>query len=137
MSIVCRLVSKNNNTKSEVEKIEIIEINGKKTAILNSEETILNTAQDALDLLGNCSYMGADQIIVSERNITPQFFDLKTGVAGDMLQKFSNYRMRVAFVGDFSKYRKKSIRDFIFESNKRGDVSFVASDDEARKILAR
>jgi hypothetical protein len=118
-----------------VERIEVTKINGKKTAILVSEDMLLSNSQDALDLLGNCGYMGADQIILHEKNITPDFFDLQTGIAGEILQKFSNYRIRVAIIGDFTKYTRKSIRDFIFESNKRGFVNFVVSDEDARKIL--
>jgi hypothetical protein len=120
-----------------VKKIELTDINGKKTAILISDEMIMNNAQDAVDIMANCSYMGADQIIVSEKTITPDFFDLRTGVAGEILQKFSNYHVRLVIVGDFSKYTKKSIRDFIFESNKRGEVNFVVSMDEARSIMGR
>jgi hypothetical protein len=119
-----------------VERIELTDINGKKTAILISDEMIMNNAQDAVDIMANCSYMGADQIIVSEKNITPDFFDLRTGVAGEILQKFSNYHVRLAIVGDFSKYTKKSIRDFIFESNKLRQVNFVASSEEAIEILS-
>ncbi|WP_449401649.1 DUF4180 domain-containing protein [Chryseobacterium wanjuense] len=56
----------------------------------------------------------SDKVIIHEKNITPEFFDLKTKIAGDILQKFSNYRVKLAIVGDFSKYESKSIKDFIF-----------------------
>jgi len=46
-------------------------------------------------------YQGFDAIILHEKTITPVFFDLKTGIANEILQKFSNCRMRLAIVGDF------------------------------------
>lgn len=66
--------------------------------------------------------------------MSPAFFDLKNGMAGELLQKYSNYRMQFAIVGDFSKYTSKSIQDFIYESNKVGHISFVSSLTEALKV---
>ncbi|MFC2347384.1 MAG: DUF4180 domain-containing protein [Bacteroides sp.] len=59
-------------------------------------------------------------------NITPEFFDLKTKIAGNILQKFAQYQMPLIIVGDFSKYKSKSLNDFIFESNKGSQVNFVS-----------
>ncbi|MDO4771844.1 DUF4180 domain-containing protein, partial [Porphyromonas sp.] len=55
----------------------------------------------------------------------PDFFDLKTKIAGDILQKFSQYQMPLVIVGDFSKYKSKSLNDFIFECNKGKQINFV------------
>jgi hypothetical protein len=52
------------------------------------------------------------------------------------LQKFSTYGSRLAIIGDFSKYDSKSLRDFIYESNKTGRICFVGSQDEAVKALS-
>ena len=98
-------------------KIETHNINETKIAEVISEVNIINRIEDGLDLLGNLYYQGFDKIVIHEKNITPDFFDLKSGIAGDILQKFSTYRIRLAIVGDFSKYTSKSLNDFIFESN--------------------
>jgi hypothetical protein len=117
-------------------KIETHQVNDTKIAEVNSEEIVISRSSDALDLLGNLYYQGFDKIMIHEKNITAEFFDLKSGMAGEILQKFSNYRVRLAIVGDFSKYTSKSLRDFIFESNKGRHISFVASAAEALKILS-
>ena len=52
-------------------------------------------------------------------------------MAGEILQKFSNYRMRLVIVGDFSALESKSLRDFIYESNKGKLVGFVSTAEEA------
>ena len=59
------------------------------------------------------------------------FFVLSTGVAGEVAQKFVNYKMRFAIIGDFSGYTSKSLQDFIYESNKGKHLFFVANEDEA------
>lgn len=101
-----------------------------------SDEPIIQTAEDGLDLLGNMYYQGFDRIIVYSKNITPAFFDLKNGLAGEILQKFSNYRIRLAIVGDFSSHTSKSITDFIFESNNGKQVNFLDSLETALEKLS-
>ena len=117
-------------------KIEAHNINDTEIAEVISDDTIINKSEDGLDLLGDLYYQGFDKILIHEKNITPNFFDLKSGMAGEILQKFSNYRVRLAIVGDFSKYTSKSLNDFIYESNKGRQINFLASQTEALKILS-
>lgn len=117
-------------------KIETHHINETKIAEVISEVNIINKTEDGLDLLGNLYYQGFDKIIIHEKNITPDFFDLKSGIAGEILQKFSTYRIRLAIVGNFSKYASKSLNDFIFESNKGRHINFVSTCSEAIKNLS-
>ncbi|KAA8478240.1 uncharacterized protein DUF4180 [Arcticibacter tournemirensis] len=111
-------------------------INNKKIAEVGEDGVFIKRAEDALDLLGDLYYQGFDGIIIREQNITPDFFDLKTGMAGEILQKFSNYRVRLAIIGDFSSYKAKSICDFIYESNKTGHINFLSSMEEALKKIS-
>jgi len=115
--------------------INLINIKSTCIAEIISDAIEIKNTQDALDLMANCGYQGAKKIILKECNLVPDFFDLKTGIAGDILQKFSNYRVQLAIIGDFSKYSSKSLRDFIFESNKHRQINFVSSPEEAKEIL--
>ena len=116
--------------------IETHLLNDKQIAEVISADKIIESAEDGLSLLGDLYYQGFDKIIIYEKNISPEFFDLKTGIAGEILQKFSNYRVRLAIVGDFSKYSSKSLKDFIYESNKGRQINFIDSKAEAIKILS-
>ena len=117
--------------------INLISINDFYIAEIISDIIEINSAQDALDILANCAYQDARRIVMYQENITNSFFDLKTTLAGDILQKFSNYNVKLAIVGDFSKYSSNSLRDFIYESNKAGRISFVATKDEAIDALSK
>lgn len=117
-------------------KIETHTINDIKVAEVISEDIIIKRVEDVLDLLGNLYYQDCDKIIIQGKNITPAFFDLKNGIAGEILQKFSNYRIRLAIVGDFSIYTSKSVNDFIYESNKGRQINFVNTQAEAIEILS-
>lgn len=100
-----------------------------------ADEIVINEVSDALDLIGECWHRNVDKIIIREENIHSDFFNLSTGLAGEILQKFTTYNIRIAIVGDFAKYPGKSLKDFIYESNKSRRINFVASIDEARKQL--
>lgn len=117
-------------------RIKISQTNNSSIAEVISNDVIIKEVQDALDLMANCSYQGSRKIIIHEKNIISDFFDLKTRIAGDILQKFSNYDVQLAIIGDFSNYPSKSLKDFIYESNKIGRINFVSSIDEARAKLA-
>lgn len=114
-------------------KIETYQIKDKKIAEIISDKLILKNTEDGLDLLGNLYYQGFDHIIIHEKNITPDFFDLSTKIAGDLLQKFTQYQMPLTIVGDFSKFNSNSLKDFIFESNKGKQINFFSSVEEAIK----
>ncbi len=102
-----------------------------------TDNLVIRHVEDGIDLIGNVYYQGFDKVIIYEENITPQFFDLSTKMAGEILQKFSNYRIQLAIVGHFEVYQSKSMKDFIFESNKLGQINFVNSKSEAIKVLSK
>lgn len=108
-----------------------------KVAILMSEELIITELQNAIDIIAEVSYNDSECVIMMESHFSLHFFDLKTGLAGDILQKFSNYKMRLFIIGDFSKFLSKSLQDFIRESNKYKLVNFVSSLEEAIDNLGK
>lgn len=117
--------------------IEIHEARDIRIAEVISEGLLISSPEDGIDLLGNLYYQDFDKIIIHEKNIVQDFFDLKNGMAGEILQKFSTYRVGLAIVGDFSKFESKSLKDFIFESNKRGQINFVVTASEAIEKLSK
>ena len=112
-----------------------IHLTGKGRGIeIQSDAVLLHTPADALGLIYEHS---ADLLIVQKKNVHPDFFDLATGVAGEICQKFVNYQCQLAIVGDYSEITSKSLRDFIFESNRRANVFFPESIETALNESAR
>ena len=89
-----------------------------------ANDMLLTAPEDANDLLGNAYYQGFDGMIISADKISPRFFDLKTRLAGEILQKFSSFQMRLAVVGDFSVFPSESLKSFIYESNRGNLIHF-------------
>ena len=114
-------------------EIKIHTIDGRKIAEIISDNIVLQTVEDAVDLIGNMSYQGFDKLIIHEENMISDFFELKNKIAGDILQKFSQYSMPLAIIGDFEKYESKSLNDFIFESNKGKQINFVTTVEDGLK----
>ena len=105
-------------------------------AIVNSDEMIIKDTQTAIDFIMSVKYeTNCSKIAINNEAIIEDFFILSKGIAGEILQKFINYKIKFAIIGDYSKYTSKPLKDFIYESNKGKDIFFVATEDEAVKML--
>ena len=92
--------------------------------LIDKEKKIL-TAQDFLDNITDAMYhYNCTAVVVHENSLGRSFFDLKSGVAGEILQKCSTYGIKIAIIGDFEKFSSKSLKAFISESNNRNTVFF-------------
>lgn len=119
----------------DIDKPLAEKLNKAKIVIID-KNLFINSLDDALDIIGNVRYQSdCDKVIIRKTQLTPSFFDLKTRLAGEILQKFSTYRMRIAIVGDFSQVSSKSLHNFILESNNGKQVAFVRSIEEAIEKL--
>jgi hypothetical protein len=106
------------------------------SVIAQLEDGIIATLQDALDMIATASYNGASGIVIPMERLSSDFFSLKTRFAGEVLQKFVNYSMRAAIVGDFSGFGNESLQAFIRESNRGRHVFFKSTIEEAINTLA-
>ena len=118
-------------------KIETVTENGVLVAIPAGGGKLITGPQDALDLAMTVKYeTGARRIAMDKRNIAEEFFILSSGMAGEILQKYINYHVKLAVWGDFSRYTSKPLHDFIYESNEGRDFFFVPTREEAVRRLA-
>ncbi len=89
---------------------------------------MINDLQSAIDLMMTVKYeTGIKNIVLSKELVVDKFFILRSGLAGEILQKFINYQFRIAIYGDYSKYTSKPLKDFIYESNNGHDIFFTDS----------
>lgn len=113
-------------------KITTINKNNISVALVKSDTIIITDVQSALDLIMSVKYeTKSTSIAINKEAITENFFILSTCLAGEILQKFINYGIRIAIYGDYSKYTSKPLKDFIYESNNGKDVFFQPDLDSA------
>lgn len=120
----------------KIEKIEI-GFSGEPIAVVRGDEIVIADVQSALDLMATVRYeTDSFRIVLNKSMINESFFDLKTRLAGEIFQKFINYGVKMAIVGDFSAYTSKSFQDFVYECNKGQDFFFLASEEQAIEKLS-
>ena len=108
------------------------------TALVCGEEILITGGSSAMDLLASVRYeTGCSAMVLHKEQLAEDFFRLSSGIAGEVLQKFVNYQMRLAIVGDFSHYTSKPLRDFIYESNQGTQVGFWPTVEAAQAWLDR
>lgn len=118
-------------------QIEKIKSNNTIIAHVTGSEILISDFQSAIDMMMSVKYDAETKnIAISKDLITDKFFILSSGLAGEVLQKFVNYRFRIAVYGDYSKYTSKPLKDFIRESNRGMDVFFTDNLEQAVEKLA-
>ena len=118
-------------------EITKIEENNIEIAIVNSDEVLITDVQSALDFIATIWYeVSCHRIVLNKSAIVEDFFHLNTRLAGEILQKFINYNVKIAIVGDFSMYESQNLKDFIYESNRGKDIFFLSNEMQAIEKLS-
>ncbi len=93
----------------------------------------------AVDLIGEALGEGAEWVLIPVERLAADFFRLKTGLAGQIVQKFVQYRRRLLIVGDISGYvaESRAFKDFVYEANRGTAFWFLADLEEANERLKR
>ena len=124
-------------TRRVIMNIVKVEVGGRNIAVVSSNEILIGDVQSALDFMATVQYEAdCNRIIINKSLLSESFFDLKTRLAGEILQKFINYRVKVAIIGDFSVYSSQSLKDFIYESNSGNDIFFLPTEQQAIEKLS-
>ena len=98
----------------------------------------LGNAAASLEMIGAARVQNAEWIAIPIERLGEDFFNLRNGVAGEVLQKFVTYQIRVAIVGETSLLNpSKALRDFVIECNRGATQWFVSSMDELKDRLRR
>ena len=111
--------------------MQIEERHGLRVHRLESTGEPWTTNHATADLIGEAMYTEVELLVVPVSRVDPAFFDLSTGIAGELLQKAANYRVRLAIVGDVARWTAESasLHAFVEEAQRGGHLWFVA--DEA------
>ncbi|GGT77746.1 DUF4180 domain-containing protein [Streptomyces atratus] len=85
-----------------------------------SDGAPLRDEHDATDLISEGHRHGAAWAAIPEGRLPDDFFHLRARVVGSIVQKFVNYRLGLAIVGDISRYTDASpaLQDFVPGSNR-------------------
>ena len=110
---------------------EVAVRNGKRYVVFPSSEPFIATGQDFLDLTGWGFEHSTSLYVLEESAFAREFYDLSTGLAGEILQKAATYGIRLAIVGAFDTVKSKRFRELMGEANRGHQLHFTESHDEA------
>ncbi len=109
----------------------VMEKNGRKYVEGAPGKVFISSERDALDFAGFCGNNQAPRILLDSENLSDDFFDLKTRLAGDVLQKFINYRIRLAVVIPSSKIGDGRFSEMVREANRGNDFRVFQDKEKA------
>src|SRR5688572_9654724 len=97
----------------------VMERRGVPVLVVAGSGAPIASEQDALDLIG-AAFGQAEIVAIPAERLAERFFVLRTGLAGAIMQKFVNYRVRLVIVGDISAHLAGStaLQDLVRESNR-------------------
>ena len=100
-----------------------------------SGKQLISSEQDILDLFAESYEYNTNLFLLYESNFHPDLFDLKTGLAGAVFQKFAVYRAKAAIVLDSGTEKNKRFEEYRYECNQGTQVRFFADSEKAVKWL--
>ena len=114
-------------------------LHGIAVLVCASEGTVLDTERDALDLIATALHARVRWVAIPTGRLGDEFFRLRTGLAGQILQKFVNYELGIAFLGDISTHTKanSALRDLVRECDRGGQAWFLPDLEALRARLER
>ena len=97
------------------------------TLELDDAGALIGSEDDARDIIAACYGTETAFVIAPARRLHPDFFRLRSGMAGAFIQKLQNYELRLVVVGDISVEVAQStaLRDFVVETNRVGRHRFL------------
>jgi len=116
----------------------IEDVHGVPVLICPAEGEPLRSDREALDVIGEAFHLGARWVVVPASRCEDDFFRLRTRIAGDIVQKFVNYRLGLVVLGDISRHTaaSESLRDFVSETNRGTQTWFLPDLPAFRTRLA-
>lgn len=97
----------------------------------------IRSDRDAVDLIGRALSERCGLVVLPVERLGDDFFQLKTRILGDVIQKFVNYERRLAILGNIDRHLEgsKALRDFVYETNRGHQVWFVKDKKELESRL--
>jgi hypothetical protein len=74
--------------------------------------------QDALEMVATCGECETDRLMLHSENLVPEFFQLRTGVAGAILLKLTNYYIKAALVLKPVQVGEGKFKEWVLETNR-------------------
>jgi len=90
---------------------------------------------DPRQLATQCVESGSGALLLDAAALPPEFFDLSSRIAGELLHQLGLYRIRLAVVISDATAHSEPFQDFVREANRGAAFRFFETREEARAWL--
>lgn len=113
-------------------------LHGFRLLVRNPDGARLSADRGFNDLIGHALGESVDWLVLPVERLPEGFLNLRSGIAGAALQKFVNYRLRVAIIGRIEAELSEShaLRSFVHEANRGTDCWFLDTMEEFETRLS-
>lgn len=109
-------------------------MNPESRVVIASEVNLrILSIRDVSDALG--AVYGASGLLLTETDLSPEFFDLRTGIAGELFQKFTNYQIHLAIVVNKLEVYGERFGELAFEHRNHKLIRFFDTLETAKSWL--
>ena len=113
------------------------DLNGTQVAEMQSKGIVIRSPRDAADVIRQLVERGVKKLILHEKNLCPEMWQVSNGLAGAILKKFTDSAIGVAIVGQFDRSKSKALQAFIEESNLGNQAIFVGNVELAKTQFSK
>jgi hypothetical protein len=113
------------------------DVNGTQIAEMQSKGIIIRSARDAADVIKQLLERGIKKLILHEKNLCPEMWQVSNGLAEAILKEFNNSGVNIALVGEFDIYKSKSLQELIQKHNLGKQAVFVGNVETAKMHLSK
>ncbi len=112
-------------------------LHGERVLVCAESGPLLDSEQRMVDLIAEALSNQVTWMIVPVSRLSPAFFDLRSGLAGTIVQKAVQYHRKLAIIGDITEYlaASRALRDWVGECNRHGEVCFLPRLDDLSALL--
>jgi len=98
---------------------------------LTESDSSIEKEGDLNDLLSLCYYHNSNLLLLSEKNLSSDFYNLKSGLARAAMQKFANYQAKVAIILAANAEQSNRFKELMFEMSRSNHFRFYDNREDA------
>jgi hypothetical protein len=102
---------------------------------LTETDSRINREADLNNLLSLCYYHNSNLLLLSDKNLSSEFFNLRSGLAGAAMQKFANYQAKVAILLPPNAEQSQRFKELMFEMSRSNHFRFYDNREAAEVWL--
>lgn len=130
------VMQKENNGAGSTMKYQVLEKQGQKYLYFSSD-SLIEREQDAVDIISLCAEHDTNAVVLEGNRFSDDFVQLRTGLAGAVLQKFGNYNIKAAVVLKDEQTFPARFQELVSELHAGRTFRFFTQPEEAVDWLFR